>query len=159
MIKELKEIKPGYGLGHIKFGMTRDDVKSLLGKPDEIDAHSYTDDKKELTETWYYHEFELSMTFDEEDDMRLVIISVDSKFYQFNTKIYVGLDKDSLFKKLDELGINDYLIEDCSTIESPDHHLIEIDSLSMNFWIDNGVLDEIQWSPEFIDDDTIKWPE
>ena len=34
--KALKEIKPGYGLGNLKFGMTRAEVKLMLGEPSFI---------------------------------------------------------------------------------------------------------------------------
>ena len=42
--------------------------------------------------------------------------------------------------------------------DTEDHKVIEIDEKSINFWLTDGVLDEIQWSPLFINDDTIKWP-
>jgi hypothetical protein len=37
MQNNIKEIIPGVGLGAIKFGMTRDEVKKIAGKPDDVE--------------------------------------------------------------------------------------------------------------------------
>ncbi|MDP3312071.1 hypothetical protein [Lutibacter sp.] len=37
MKKSLKEIKPGVGLGNLKFGMSREAVRLMLGEPSFID--------------------------------------------------------------------------------------------------------------------------
>ena len=37
MKNNIKEINFGEGIGELKFGMTKDQVSSLLGKPDEIE--------------------------------------------------------------------------------------------------------------------------
>ena len=42
---------------------------------------------------------------------------------------------------------------------APDNKLIELEELSTNFWFSDNVLDEIQWSPYFTNDDEIQWPE
>ena len=39
----LKNIKPGHGLGSLKFGMNRAEVKLMLGEPSFIDKYSHTD--------------------------------------------------------------------------------------------------------------------
>ena len=97
--------------------MTREEIKALIGEPDEIDAHSYTENEKELTENWYYDELELSLNFDEDEDWRLVIISVYSDFYQYENKIFNGLKKAELLKQLKEMKLGDYIVEDSSTAE------------------------------------------
>jgi hypothetical protein len=159
MITELKEIKPGYGLGAIKFGMTRTEVASLLGQPDDVDNYSYTDSDTELTECWEYLELELSMNFDADEDWRLVMLSVTSDFYSLNGKKLIGLNKEQLIAQLNDLKLGEISIEDFSSEESPNNIMIEIDNISFNVWLEDDIADEIQWSPLFIDDDTIKWPE
>jgi hypothetical protein len=59
---------------------------------------------------------------------------------------------------LDEIDLGNLNVEDCSDSDNEDHKVIEVDEKSINFWLTNGVCDEVQWSPLFIDDDTIKWP-
>ncbi|UII28078.1 hypothetical protein LVD15_06530 [Fulvivirga maritima] len=156
---ELKDIKPGEGLGTIKFGMTRDQVKEILGEADVVESYSYTDSDQDLTESWDYKELSLSLNFDEEDDWRLIVISVTSDFYQLEGETLIGQSEEKLKEVLAKVGMDDLEMEDWSSAESPDHKLIESNSHSVNFWINEGRLDEIQWSPQFIDDDTIKWPE
>ena len=158
MLNELKEIKPGYGLGSIKFGMTRDEVRLLLGEPSFIDKYSHSDSDKDLTESWEYEELYLSISFDQAENWKLMMISVTSDFYELEEVSLIGLSEKKLIDQLDGIDLGDFFIEDCSENDSEDNKVIEIDKKSINFWLTSGVLDEIQWSPIFIDDDTIKWP-
>ena len=158
MKEALKEIKPGFGLGNLKFGMSRAEVKLILGEPSFIDKYSHSDSNEDLTEAWEYDELKLSLSFDEEEDWKLIMISVSSDFYQLNSESLIGLSCEKLIKALENLNLGELNLEDCSEDDSEDQKVIEIDEKSINFWLNEGVLDEIQWSPLFIDDDTIKWP-
>ena len=159
MKKALKEIKYGYGLGNLKFGMTKYEVKLMLGEPSYIDEYSHSDSDNDLTESWQYDELELSISFDEEEDWKLTMMSVNSNFYEFEGKSLIGKSEKDILADLASLNIEDTYLEDVSERDGENHKVIEIDDKSINFWFIDGVLDEIQWSPLFIDDDTIKWPE
>ena len=159
MKEVLKEIKLGFGLGNLKFGMSRTEVKLILGEPSFIDKYSYSDSNEDLTEAWEYDELKLSLSFDEDEDWKLIMISVNSNFYQLNRESLIGLEREKLIQALKNLNLDELNLEDCSEDDSENQKVIEIDDLSINFWINDGVLDEIQWSPFFIDDDTIKWPQ
>ena len=158
MRNDLQEIKPGYGLGIIKFGMTRDEVKAVLGEPNEIDSFSYTDDDQELTETWEYESLGLSLNFDEEDDWRLVLISVTDDYYRLQGKEVIGQTKDNVLAILKELDLGFINLNETEN-DDPDNQRISLELLGLDFWFDYDILDEIQLSPQFIDDDTIKWPD
>ena len=158
MLKELKEIKPGIGLGFLKFGMSRAQVKELLGEPSFIDKYSHSDAKNDATESWEYDELFLSISFDEAEDWKLMMISVSSDFYELEEASLIGLSQTKLIDQLDEIDFGDVFVEDCSESDDEDNKVIEIDEKSINFWLTNDILDEIQWSPLFINDDTIKWP-
>ena len=157
MKEQLKEIKPGYGLGVLKFGMKRSEVKLILGEPSFVDEYSHSDSANDLTESWEYEDLALSLSFDEEEKWKLTMMSVSSGFYELNGKSLVGKSEVVALEELtgfdEELGL-----EDCSEIEGDDHKVVEVDEKSINFWFIDGVLDEIQWSPFFVDDDTIQWP-
>lgn len=156
----IKEIKSGFGLGNLKFGMDRNEVKKMLGEPNEIEKYSYTEKTENLTETWHYDDLELSLDFDEEDEWKLGTISVTSEFYKLKNRNLIGLNKNELLSVLNELKIEDLEFEDWSSEESPEHTLIASDSLGINFWLDSEILNEIQWGPLFEDDEeTIIWPE
>ena len=51
-----------------------------------------------------------------------------------------------------------YAKEDFSEEDIFDNELIEIEDKSLSFWLNDDVLDEIQWTPFFIDEDTLDWP-
>lgn len=154
----LKNIKPGYGLGSLKFGMSRAEVKRMLGEPSFIDKYSHTDSDDDLTESWEYDALELSLSFDEDEDWKLMMISVNSDFYQLEGVSLIGLGENELLKKLEAVNLGKLNLEESSEYDGQNQKVIDIDEKSINFWINDGVLDEIQWSPLFIDDDTIKWP-
>lgn len=153
-----QEIKAGIGFDSIKFGMSRDEVKKILGKPDEIET--LTDNQEEgETEAWHYDEHELSISFEEIDDFRLFSIAVSSETSEFKNKKLIGLTKKELLKELEALAIDDLKIEDWSTDGDLGQELIFSEKLSVNLWMEEGVLSEIQWGPFFEDEETIIWPE
>jgi hypothetical protein len=158
MKKALKEIKPGYGLGNLKFGMTRAEAKLMLGEPSFIDKYSHSDSAEDLTESWEYEDLGLSISFDEEEKWKLIMISVTSDFYELNGVSLIGLKEKELLKKLETMNLGELDLEDCSDLGSDEQKVIEIEEKSINFWLIDDALDEIQWSPFFIDDDTIDWP-
>ncbi len=159
MKKEQVEILPGIGLGKLKFGMTRDEVQEILGKPNHQEVTHYGEDESDQSDAWEYHPLRLDLSFEEAEDWRLVIISVSSEDYTFKGSSLIGLDIDELMEELDLLGISDLEIEDMSSEDNPEQKLISSDLLGLNFWLHKDILEEIQWGPQFIDDETIKWPE
>ncbi|PLX19084.1 MAG: hypothetical protein C0599_11365 [Salinivirgaceae bacterium] len=155
---QLKEIKAGIGLDNIKFGMFRDDVKNILGEPDEIDNHTDNEDEGQ-TESWHYDELELSISFEEVDDMRLFSIAVSGEHYEFNGKKLIGSKKPQLLKDLKDLNITDLKEEAWETDDETKQELIFSEDLSLNFWMEDYELSEIQFGPLFEGEETIKWPE
>lgn len=152
MNKELKTIQAGQGLGSIKFGITRDELKKLIGEPDEVDSFSHSEDEDDVTEAWHYDMLELSASFDQMESWRLVTLSVSSPKYVFEGRSLIGLERKELIDVLQSLGLTDLEYEDWSSAESPDHKLIASEEAGMNFWLDEGVLSEIQWTPLYDDE-------
>jgi len=158
MKKQLKEIKLGIGLGPIRFGMTKAEVKLILGAPTNVEIFSYSDSDEDMTECWDYQELDLSLNFDEEENWKLTMISVTSKFYELEGVSLIGLNGEGLLAQLNKLNIGKVEIEDFSEEDIFDNELIEIEDKSLSFWLNDDVLDEIQWTPFFIDEDTLDWP-
>ena len=153
------KIEAGKGLGDIIFGLTRQEVEKILGKPSNSEIYSYTGDAKDdLTDSWTYYELEMCLSFDQLEDWRLTCIAVDSDQYSFNELIFIGMDLESVKVNLRKLGVNDLVFKDYATLESPTHQLIESNSLQMNFWFDHNHLSQIQLSPFWMDEENIKWP-
>lgn len=159
MKNQLKEIKPGIGLGPVKFGMSRAEVKLILGEPSNIEKFSYSDSDQDLTESWEFEDQGISLSFDEEEKWKLTMISITSKFYELEGKSLIGLNIEDLLEQLYKFNYGDVDVEDCSDDDIFDNKLIDIVEKSISFWLNDDVLDEIQWTPFFIDEDTIDWPE
>jgi hypothetical protein len=155
----MKEIIIGQGLGPVKFGMTRDQVEALLGAPDEVEENVDIDeDLDEAAEAWHYDELEMSASFDMEDDWRLGMMAISSEDATLNGKALIGLNRNQLLESLQDMGFEDLVFEDWSDEEDEDRHLVQSDASAINFWLEEGVLTEIQWGPRYLDDETVDWP-
>lgn len=154
-------IVPGEGLDAIQFGLSRDEVKALLGNPDEVESVSLDESGEGgLTEQWHYDELELSLSFDEIDDFRLTSIAVSGSDYLFDEQPLIGLTMEEVLEFLEESDMGEPEGEELES-EDPDV-VVEVVSFPENnvtFWFENQILNEIQWSP-FIDEDeeTYIWP-
>ncbi len=141
----LVEILPGTGLGELEFGMSREQVKALLGEPDETDFFQESEDDEDASESWHYDELEISVSFDECDDWKLSTVAVSSAGYTLFGKPVVGLSKSELLDFLVKNGIADVEEEDWSEGESEDLKLLTSEKLQVNFWMEDGLVSEVQW--------------
>lgn len=148
----------GVGLGNLKFGDSKEKVFKVFGKPNRIYQYSYTDSDDDLTERWYFDKFGFQLGFNKEEDWRLTTINIESDLFILSNKIFVGRERKDVLMFLHDINVHDISNTDESTIENPTHELISSDSLCVNFWFDDGILTAIQYSPFFIDEDTINWP-
>jgi len=155
---ELQTILPGTGLGPIRFGMSRTDVHELLGEPDEKEQYTFSESLDDMTESWHYDELELSASFDEEENWRLVSLAASSDDFTLNGVTLVGMGREELLSHLKDWDIQDLEFEDLSTLDTPDHKLITSPENGLDLWLDHGILSEVQWSVVFLDDDTVAWP-
>ena len=82
MKNNIKEINFGEGIGELKFGMTKDQVSSLLGKPDEIENIPGIDEEvNDDLVSWHYDNLEISLVFDRLYDLSLIHISEPTRPY------------------------------------------------------------------------------
>lgn len=159
MRQNFKEIKPGVGIADIRFGMRRDDVHNTLGPADEVDAFSYEEAGNDKTETWMYETLGLSLGFDEEEQWRLISLTVNANFYQYKGTVLIGKSLEEVKAILNNLEHNNFVVESWDEGEESTQVYIEVKTLNMNIWFEDGICDEVEWGPLFIDDDTIKWPD
>lgn len=150
------DIKPGEGFGKVLFGMTREQVREILGSPDEIETE--TEDGENM-EHWHYDQHEMSVLFSGADGWKLLSFAVGNPLCTLEGEKLIGLNETQLHDALERLGISEELeYEDISSDEFPDHIMVYCNELAMNFWLDAGILSEIQWGPFMKDDETIDWP-
>ena len=161
MKKEIKEIIPGVGLGTLKFGMTRDEVKKLVGKPDEVEnLPGFEEEVNDELESWHYDEHEFSLVFDADYDWRLVSTAVSDPYFTFHGKNIIGMDKQETLDLLSNLGIEISNEEDLSDDENPNLELIESEDAGLMVWFADDEVIEIQILPDVEEDgETLIWPE
>jgi hypothetical protein len=144
----------GEGLDKIKFGMSRDDVKKILGEPDEIDEFDY-EDSDDKSVAWHYDELELSVGFDQEAEWQLVSIAVSNPETELAGKKLIGLVFDEAVKEIEKLNLGDLEVEDVendedeNSTEGEKNNYKELysDDSNISFWFDENILTEIQWGP------------
>ena len=159
MKNELQKIISGVGLGELKFGATREQVKALLGEPDAVEQISNSDSDEDRSESWHFDALELSMSFDEEEDWRLVTLAVTSDFYELEGIKLIGLSRADFITTLEKMDVDDLELEDDDDEEEAVHELYSSDDLGLNFWVEDNKVTEVQLSLLFIDEETIDWPE
>lgn len=148
------EIKLGIGVNNIKFGMDRSEVKQILGEPTEKELFSYSEEDEDLTEVWHYDEYDFSLSFDEADNWKLIMIAASEEDCNLNGKEIIGLEFDKVVAILKDMGYTD-LEED--ELEEGDR-VIKIEKDSFNVWFDDNIATELQWGPRWDDDDTPIFP-
>lgn len=140
------EIKLGEGLGDLFFGMSRMDVRKILGDPDGIEVYKYTEESDEMAESWHFDKQEISLTFFEEDaDCQLETIAVSSGKYKLLGTSFVGMSHDDVITTIQKLDLGDF--EDEKVEGETAQKLIHLLDHNLFFWSDFDVIEEIQWEP------------
>jgi len=160
MQKNIKEIIPGSGLGAIKFGMTRDEVIKIAGKPDDVEnLPGFEEEISDTLESWHYDEYEFSLVFDGDYEWRLVSIAVSDPYFTYNGVSIVGMDKQDVMDMLEKNNIEISGMEDVSDEENPNLELVESDEEGLMIWFENDEAIEIQILPDVEEDgETLIWP-
>lgn len=160
MLKNVQEIVPGVGLGGIKFGMTREEVKVVIGPPDDIEnLPGFEEEVNDQLESWHYDEYEFSLVFDAVYEWRLVSIAVSDPYFTLFGEHIIDMEKEDALKVLEKNNIVITHIEDVSDDENPDLILMESEESGMMIWFQDDMAIEIQFLPGVEDDgETLIWP-
>jgi len=151
-----KAILPHIGFGSIKFGMEEHEVSNYIGDPDETEVQDYGDGAE--ASVLYYDELGISMSFDKEENYRLVEISFELENFILHDAIQVGMSKTDFLNKIENLDMGDYDLEDMADDGFDDKQLYVFEKENINIWLDEDKITSIQIGPEWVDDETIRWP-
>jgi hypothetical protein len=161
MNPQLKQIIPGVGIDNLKFGMTRDQVRQILGQPEDVD--NIPDDEDimiESLESWFYDGLELTLVFDEDYDWKLVSVAISDGHYTLFGDSVVGKDVGEVLDILNKHKVEITDRVDVSDDETEDMEIIESENEGLMIWIMDGKAIEIQIVPEVEEDgSTLIWPE
>ncbi|WP_196895957.1 hypothetical protein [Aureivirga marina] len=157
-MERIRDIVVGQGVGIIKFGFLKNEIKLLLGEPSHKELEEHSEDGGDATETWDYDEIGISFTFDEEEDWKLETITVYSDFFQIQGRTFIGKSKEEVAKLIAQLELGEVEYEDFSSEELPNHELFDVDESNMFFWFTNDELTEIQLGVQWQDEEIPIWP-
>ena len=156
----MKKIELGKGLDNLYFGMSRDEFKSIMGEPDEVQTIENEQLPDDVSEAWHYDEIELSASFDKLEDWKLTSLAVSSDSYSFEGIDLIGLSQQEVLEQIELMGLGDVYLEDLTDNEESSQQIATVLDVSLNLWFDNGILTEIQWGP-FWDEEEEEfiWPD
>lgn len=106
----MSHAKPFIGISPLILGMSRENVRSLVGSPDTIESTELSVGEPE--ETWFYRSTQLSVSFRGGDDWRLSSITTESPCTSINGVALVGNDVNLLVETLARAGISDLKMTD-----------------------------------------------
>ncbi len=136
-------ISPKIGVDNLKLGMSRDEIKNLLGLP----VH-----KENLAEEdiWEY-EFGLEFSFQKEDDYRLSAITVIAESALLDSKPIVGISELEL-----ETSFPSFQLEEDFNQDGKSYYA---DDLQLMAWVFEGEVFNIVIFPEYDEDSELPiWP-
>ncbi len=94
-------IRPGWGMGTLRLGMSYDEVRGAVGEPE----HTEEDDEGgSLRIGWHYDRFEFSLYFDEDAGGLLTLIISESARTQLGGAFLIGMRAEAAAQALRELG-------------------------------------------------------
>ena len=153
-------IEPGIGIGEIKFGLTEDELMSILGAPTRSEHCEYIEGRGDWYKDLIYEKINLGFTFDKEDNYRLGNINVAGfGYYLFGDDLF-GESIDFVKKLCKKVTGKPLIYEDYTIDEGYPYECLDCGELEMLFWFDCGKLSELQFSYFFEEDgNTVIWPE
>jgi hypothetical protein len=146
------EIQPFVGFGQIKFGMTLEQVKTLLGEPTSSTKDKHEDGTDDVS--LLYGEQGVELSFMSEDEYNLGLITCYAPTFTVDGTSYTGLSEAEFLEtaKFEDLIQDEEFVE----VDSKDY---TVDSKGLSFWIQDGFVESITLFPEYTaDGEEIVWP-
>ncbi len=142
------KIEPRVGLDQVKFGLSRDGLKEILGEPGQVIAHDHEGGTS--TEAWYYWDKGVSFHFDTESEWRLVLIETSSPEAMLKGSKVIGQSRKDLCRLMRRKRVE---------WDEDETGLIYCPAWDMNVWFKDDLVESLQWEVR-IDEETDKylWP-
>ncbi len=140
-------IEIGTGVTNFKFGATREEIKKLVGEPDEIEKGDDGFEDGGQVEVWHYDEYELSVEFIEEFDWKLSTIALNAEDCQLKGMSIIGKSLNEVTNILENLDLGELESQNLDLEDEYDIVMVSAIDAGLDFWFENDVLTEIQVSP------------
>jgi hypothetical protein len=147
------DIELGTGIGNIRFGYTMDQVRDIMGEPEEVEE-SDEDDEFEH-KAWNYWEQGYSFFFDREDDYRLSCIQTENpEVILFGKKVF-DLPAEKVKELVLQNGLTDFETEKLETGETR----LSYEREMIDLYLEDNRLLAINFGVFINDDLEVQWPE
>lgn len=151
---DINTIKIGHGLGELMFGAVREECRQYLGDPDEEDIEIF--DGEEYVH-WYYDKWNMELCFEASEHYRLGTIILEHENALLGGERIMGKSVQYIENYLTKNSYS-YAIE-IEKMADDEVVLIDVDDMECTFMFRDNVLEGVQWSYLWVDDDTPQWPE
>jgi hypothetical protein len=147
------EIALGTGIGNIRFGYSMDQVKDIMGEPEEVEESDEEDEFEH--KAWNYWQQGYSFFFDHEDNYRLSCIQTENpEVTLFGKKIF-DLTARELKDLLAQNGITDCETEKLDTGETR----LSYEREMIDLYLEDDQLLAINFGVYINDDLEVQWPD
>lgn len=146
-------VRPGTGIGDLKFGATMEDCEAYFGPADQRDESKSGIDTT-IRLSWGE---QLACWFYSEDDFRLGSIQLEHPDALLAGLKLMGRARAEVIQLLAS-SFGQPSLEDMSVIEFPDYWLASYDAKCLNLWFDEGQLCAIQWGYLLDESEDVAWP-
>lgn len=147
-------IKPLIGFGDLKFGATKNEVKTMLGEPQEVELIEGDEDFSDI-EIWFYWDQECSVFFENEFEDKCTNIETDNMAAVLFGKAIFELNEKQIIDLLKENGYSDFETED--DLEEGEK-LVSFFDAQVDFLFEGKKLVQVSWAVKISDDETPVWP-
>ena len=147
------EIELGTGMGNIRFGYSMEQVKDVMGEPEEVEESDEEDEFEH--KAWNYWQKGYSFFFDREDDYRLSCIQTENpEVVLFGKKIF-DLSGKEIKELLAKNGVTDFETEKLETGETR----LSYEREMIDLYLENDQLLAVNFGVFINDDLEVQWPE
>lgn len=151
------DIKPGLGLGSLRFGFYESLVTQILGRPDHAEEAEYVDGSGDWYRRLSYASLSAFFRFGKQDDFRLGNITIDGPGHTLLGRDIHGLAKASVLRFLGASAREIPRLEAHDT--DAGYECVNYQRMGLMLSFHRGHLDEIQVGYLFEPDgETVIWP-
>lgn len=150
-------ITVGVGVGEIIFGMTESNIIQILGIPDAKEKRSYL--KNEFRIIYKYMSIGIELSFDSDDDYRLISIDInDSRYLIGEEGSIIDLSLNVILRIFETKGYSTPTIDCISNEYEPNHLMLYYDKESITISLINYICDSFSIGPLWKNEEEILWP-
>ena len=145
------EISLKKGLNELQFGLTMDEVKKIMGNPDDMET---LDDPEEKTEVWYYWEDGITVFFEMHGIYKCVCLETDNPDSVLLGSKISDLKEGDIKELFEKNKYTEFETED----EEWGEKRISIDDAVVDIYFDKGAIVSVNWGVDYDEEEEPIWP-